>query len=388
MRVALVIAVLAVAAGCQRKLPLLPPSLLPDPAPAMVQSVIFLIGDAGKANEQRDPVFPVMRADIERWSAALGRDSAVIVLFLGDIIYPAGMHPREDPHWPTDSSAVQAQVNLLSGPNARRYSSLGYFLAGNHDWGNARDHTGVVRLQNLEEFLERRRAGGATVRLMPPAGESGPEVVDIGATRLLLYDTAWWLLASDREAKRRMGLRTQEAIRSAGGRNVVIAAHHPFRSASPHGGWIRFWDAAGLRYVLSRSGAVLQDLNSIAYRDLLATFRSAFAVGRPLVFAGGHDHSMQIIEDPESSGTPRFNLVIGSASKSSPVGHVEGMRYRTRAPGYMRMVTYRDGKVELFVVAAPNEDHLHCLDVDAAARQACMRQKTAAFKMEYAMRLK
>jgi hypothetical protein len=388
MRIALVMAVLVLATGCQRKLPLLPASQLPDPAPAMVQTVIFLIGDAGKANEQRDPLFPVMRADIERWSAALSRDSAVIVLFLGDIIYPAGMHPREDEHWESDSAAVQTQVNLLAGPNARRFGTIGYFMAGNHDWGNARDHTGVVRLQNLEAFLDRRRAGGDAVRLEPRAGEAGPSVIDIGATRLLLFDTAWWLLASDRELKAQVGVRTREAIRGAGTRNVVVAAHHPFRSASPHGGWIRFWDAAGLRYILSRSGAVLQDLNSIAYRDLLAMMRNAFAADRPLVFAGGHDHSMQIIEDWEDVGTPRFSLVVGSASKSSPVGHFEGLRYRTRAPGYMRMMTYHDGTVELFVVAAPDEHHLRCEEVDAAALQACMQQKMAAFKVEHGMRLK
>jgi hypothetical protein len=226
------------------------------------------------------------------------------------------------------------------------------------------------------------------VRLQPRAGEAGPAVVDIRATRLLLFDTAWWLLASDRELKRQVELRLQQALRSAGPRNIVVAAHHPFRSASPHGGLIRFWDGLGLRYVLSRSGAVLQDLNSIAYRDLLAMLRNAFAAGRPLVFAGGHDHSMQIIEDPETERTPRFNLVVGSASKSSPVGHLPGMRYRTRAPGYMRMVTYRDGRVELFAVAAPSEEYLHCEAVDGAALQDCVRRRIAEFKVEFGMRLK
>jgi hypothetical protein len=388
MRVVPVILLLTLAAAaCQRQLPVLQPSNLPEPAPDAVQSVIFMIGDAGRANEARDPVFRVLRADVERWSAALARDSAVIVLFLGDIVYPTGLRTPEEPDWVLDSLAAQTQVNMLAGPNARRFGSIGYFLAGNHDWGNARDHTGVLRLQNLEQFLDRRRGQGVNVRLQPKAGEPGPAIIDIGATRLLLFDTAWWLLASDRELKRQVGLRTQAAIRNAGTRNVVIAAHHPFRSASPHGGWIRFWDGVGVRYVLSRSGAVLQDLNSITYRDLLATMRSAFAGGRPLVFAGGHDHSMQVIEDWED-GTPRFSLVVGSASKSSPVGHLPGMRYRTRAPGYMRMFTYRDGRVELFVVAAPNEEYLRCEDEAAAALQRCIAQRTAGFKVEFAMRLK
>jgi hypothetical protein len=382
----LLLAALA-AAACQRQLPQLPKLQLPDPPPAAVQSVIFMIGDAGKANERRDPVFQVLRADVERWSAALARDSAVMVLFLGDIIYPEGMHPREDQYWASDSAAVQTQVNIVAGPNARRFGAIGYFMAGNHDWGNARDHTGVRRLQNHEELLDRRRAEGIHVRLQPKAGEAGPAVIDYGATRLLLFDTAWWLLAREEELKQPVTLRTQEAIRSAGARNVVVAAHHPFRSASPHGGLIPFWKGIGLRYVLNRSGAVLQDLNSTAYRDLLAMMRDAFALGRPLVFAGGHDHSMQVIEEWEEQRAPRYSLVIGSASKSSPVGHFEGMRYRTRAPGYMRMITLRDGTVQLFVIAAPDEDYLRCEVEDPVQLQACMARMTAAFRMEYALRL-
>jgi hypothetical protein len=97
---------------------------------------------------------------------------------------------------------------------------------------------------------------------------------------------------------------------------------------------------------------------------------------------------MQVIEDWEMERTPRFSLVIGSASKSSPVGHLQGMRYRTRAPGYMRMVTYRDGRVELFVISAPDEDHIRCEEEDGEALRDCMAQRIAGFRVDYGLRLK
>jgi hypothetical protein len=226
------------------------------------------------------------------------------------------------------------------------------------------------------------------VRLLPKAGEPGPSIIDTQGSRLLIFDTAWWLLANDTLPKLQAAARTQAAIRSAGSRNIVIAAHHPFRSASAHGGLIPFWKGIGLRYVLARSGALLQDLNSIAYRDLVAMMRNAFALNRPLLFAGGHDHSLQVIASPDSASWPRYSVVVGSASKSSAVGHVEGMRYRDRAPGYMRMVTHRDGRVDLFVIAAPDKTYLRCQETDQAALQTCMREKMAGFRITYAMRLK
>jgi hypothetical protein len=150
---------------------------------------------------------------------------------------------------------------------------------------------------------------------------------------------------------------------------------------------VPFWRAIGIRFLLARSGALLQDLNSRAYRELLGSMSNAFEAGRPLLFAGGHDHTLQIIATDEPL-TPRCTAVVGSASKSSPVGHFKGMTYRDPAPGYMRMMTYRSGRVDLFVVAAPDETYLICEQVDAAALERCMNEKSAAFRITHVQRLK
>jgi hypothetical protein len=373
--------------ACTRALPELTPSQVPEPAPDAVESVIYLLGDAGYADEHRNPILRRMRNDIEDWSGALARDGAVAVLFLGDIVYPRGVRLTEA-EYPRDSAIVQSQVNLLAGPNARRYESVGYFMAGNHDWGNARDTEGVDRLKNLEEFLDRRRGNGIDVYLRPAAGQPGPAIADVGSqVRLLMYDTAWWLLAQDTIPKQRMFRETQEVTRTTEGRFLIIAAHHPFESASAHAGFVPFWKAFGLRFLLNRSGSIMQDLNSVVYRELRREMLDAFRARPPLIFAGGHDHALQVIAS-DSFPQPRYNVVSGSGSKLSGVGHVDGMRYRASAPGYMRVVVHRSGRVDLFVIAAPEDDAYLTCGGSGSELEMCMQTRAAEFTTRFGMRLK
>jgi len=387
MRAPAVALIALTAAACGRPLPVLPEYMIPEPAPAEIENVIFLIGDAGDARAERSPLLRRMNAEVEYWAGALARDSAVVVLFLGDNVYPEGMRMTER-HFPQDSAALQSQVNLLAGPNARRYHAIGIFLAGNHDWGNARDTDGgLQRLRNQEEFLNRRRREGIDVSLRPAAGEPGPEVVDVGSQlRILLYDTAWWLLAQDTVPKRRMFYETQEAIRTTEGRMLMVAAHHPYKTAGAHGGFVPFWKTLGLRLLLTRSGAVMQDLSSIVYRELRRELDDAFREQPPLIFAGGHDHSLQVIAG-DTLPSPRFDIVSGAGSKVTGIGHVEGMLYRAAAPGYMRVMIHHSGRVDLFVVNAPDENYLEC-GGSGAELEACVVERSRAFTTRFGMRLK
>ncbi len=382
---------LAASGACGPAARLPEPQRIPAPNPGEVERILFLVGDPGQAFSATAPLFPRLRRDIEEWAERLGADSAVTVLFLGDIVYPVGFHAPGTPEFPHDSAVVMSQVGVLGGPLARKHRAQGYFVAGNHDWGLQEDWNGFVRLAALDAFLEvARQATGASVRLAPEVGTGGPYVLDLGEhVRLLLLDTAWWLLDGgwDVETEHAAVLAgIEKAMESAGDREVLIAAHHPFKSAGPHGGEFSFWRTLGVRYLLARSGAILQDLTSLPYRELEKGLRAIFArTGPPMAFLAGHEHSLQIIRGVEPTD-PDFSVVSGAASKTSSVAMKEGMTFGSSAPGYMRLVVENDGGLTLFVVAAPDE--YRTCPPEEEARVECMARGVAAFETVHSQRLR
>lgn len=377
-------------ASCSRApdRPTTAPAPIPPPDPANVEAVLFLLGDAGAAYTESSPLLNRLQQDVETWSARVPGDSSIAVLVLGDIVYPLGLHPPGHPSRDSDTSVVMAQVRVVQGPAAVSRGTTMYFLAGNHDWGTREDREGFVRLKQLDDFLANVRATtGAGVQMAPEAGTGGPLVVDFGAhLRLLLLDTAWWLLSGDEREQGVVLAELEEAIAEAGSREIVIAAHHPFRSVGPHGGFFPFWETAGARYLLAKSGAILQDLSSVPYRGLERGLRGIFARhGAPLLFVGGHEHSLQVIEQVDATD-PQFTLVSGSGSKVTSVGYDEGVRYAEPVPGYMRLIVERGGRVSVFVEATESR-FLKCGGNDEA-RTACLAAGMAAFRTVYSQQLR
>ena len=385
------LATLVVAAtSCQSNPPPeLPSSHIAEAPASEIESVIYLVGDVGDAIWERSPLPHRLAAEVEAWSGRLARDSAVAVIFLGDNSYPKGLR-MEPLYFAADSAHLQAQADVFAGRNARAYKAFGLFIAGNHDWGHMPGNAGEARLRNQEQFFARRRAQGVRVELMPKAGAPGPGAVNVGRRiKILLLDTAWWLLSADREEKARtMGRLTQLMVAARQeGRAIIMVAHHPLKSASVHGGMISLTSAFGIKWFLYKSGAALQDLNSLPYRDFRDQLAAAFApAGPPLIFAGGHDHSLQImraVDDKE----PRYMLVSGAGSKSSNVGRKEGMLYRSSEPGFMRLIIKKDGGVDLFVFTAPTE-YLMCPPGTPVEEQTCISKGTAEFQSRYSLTLR
>ncbi len=363
---------------------------LGPPDSARVETVVFLVGDAGKAKSKTSPLFAHLREEVEAWSTLLPAER-VVVLYLGDNVYETGVHDTSYAERAQDLEYLATQVDVLRGTAAKRRRARGFFIPGNHDWGNFSGENGVARLALQERAVgDAADSTGAAVWLLPAGGCPGPDVLDVGSqARIILMDTNWWLQGRNRPASEHCAAQTASeavlalttALRGAGARHVVLATHHPTVSGGSHGGNLPvvglhggFIPDFGLRYLANRSGTIVQDISAMPYQEFISGIDSAVATTakRPLVHAAGHDHNIQVIRSA-SPTRPRFQLVSGSASKVKYVGPVDGTLYAAAKPGYMQLAFLSDGTAGLRVIAGevqecpvdPEADRTACLDREA-----------------------
>jgi hypothetical protein len=391
-------------------------------APHLIDYRLLLIGDAGAPDPDGEPALRVLNA------RAGELPLKTTVVFLGDNVYETGMPdagPLEDT--PVEEILDEVLLNLYeSREEAERKLNAqvdavtkagagAIFVPGNHDW----DQFGIGgwdRIRALDEYIDELRARGDTeIVLAPSGGCPGPVSIDLGTRlRVIAIDTQWWLkgtgdkpTADDNptgcrhltEAAVRQGLARE--LSTAGDRETVVVAHHPLSSIGPHGGhypWfvhlfplhmlssyvprVTHWlplPVVGSAMVWARQwrSPTVQDLSNPRYRrmreELLIGMEMARGEHAPLLFAAGHDHSLQLFE--ERFG-PTYSLVsgLGSSVKASAVGrsgaalfaHSDGER-----PGLMQVDFAVDGRVRLAVfvwdpaLEQPSEAFALQLETDA-----------------------
>jgi hypothetical protein len=329
-------------------------------APAdRIEASVFLIGDTGEPAPEFEPVLHALRTQLARLP-----DRSVVV-FLGDNLYPDGLPDSAHPERAEHERRLDDQLEVL------RATGVGGGLGPRHPPGGGRGG-GRPRPGGAGA------AGGGGGPTPPPRPACpGPAVVDPDLpVRLVLLDTQWWLSSEPRAATDTLpcahgtegevagGVRA--AIREAGDRRVVVAAHHPIRSGGTHAGrfplhWHLFplrqvnpdlWvplPGVGTAWILAqRMGIRRQDLSSSAYRVMRDSLGTVLAERPPLTFAAGHDHNLQVIEDPEAG----LLLVSGAGihSNTRPVQWIDGTRFASDRAGFIRLDLLRSGRVRLAVV--------------------------------------
>ncbi len=331
------------------------------------EAVVYLIGDAGDATRET-PILIQLKQDVIERAA----HSEVVVVFLGDNVYDRGLHPPDHPDHEQGVEHLEAQIEVLRGTGAR-----GIFVPGNHDWGYS-DERGLEQIKRQEDYIAAAALQDVNVTMLPAAGCPGPVLLPVGRTALLaLLETDLWLreelpgpdcaYASTDESI--AALRAALSENAAGeNREVLVLAHHPLETFGRHGGhystkekifpatklWGPLYIPLPFVYPLARklSGSD-QELSSSGYetmRDQLTGVLLEYP-GQPLVYAAGHDHSLQVLDGSEYG--VRFNLVSGAGSRLTPVGSRDALFTAGEQHGelgYMRLEFMRNGSALLGVV--------------------------------------
>jgi hypothetical protein len=262
---------------------------------------------------------------------------------------------------------------------ARSTGARGIFVPGNHDWAHSGpDGWDAVRRQG--RFIERN--GGPRVALVPAGGCPGPVSIDVESVlRLLVLDTQWWFhkgpkpthpvsdCPADSESEVVDSVRA--ALAAADGRQVVVLAHHPLATTGGHGGYFDWkvhifplrrlaswlWiplPFIGSAYPLARNlGISDQDLSSGRYQHMLKAFDSAFADHPPLVYAGGHDHSLQVM----TGSSAQYIVVSGGGPNRhlEPAARGQSTLYAGAKSGFVQIDFAKHGEARLGVVVVDGE---------------------------------
>lgn len=307
------------------------------PLPADVVASLFLIGDTGEPDPKGEPA---LRRLGEQLHQTLRHQPAqqVRVIFLGDNIYPRGLPAPADDGYGQATGRLQQQLAIfddLPVPYNVTDGPMAIFLAGNHDWGWS-EH--VQHLARQGRYLAEQSDGLA--QLLPEHACPGPVSIELGDHLLLLIlDTQWWL-TFDKPlhgvhspctalTEQAVADQLQAALQSAGDRRVLVVGHHPLISGGPHNSW------RGL-------GLIPQDLPGVAYQTMRKTLGNVFATRPELIYASGHDHSLQVLRGLGHA----YQLVSGSGSQSkvSAVDRLSQTRFARSTSGFMRLQLTGDGR--------------------------------------------
>ena len=285
---------------------------------------VILVGDTGEPVPD-DPTL----AAIGRW--AVPQERAAVVL-LGDNLYPSGLAADDRPR----GEAILRQQLATT-------SALRLFVPGNHDWGSSpQDWTGahVVAQQEFVlawpegnvDFLPRDGCAGPAVRELLKPGDG----LEQGVAVVAIDWMPWFSPVADtsRCPDGDFGTRIDAAFSALKRHFVIVVSHFPLRSGGTRAGFSRGFiiDLFIDFYHLLRPRPPL-NLYNPQYMVLAKQVKDALARHRPLVYAAGHDHSLQIFEADEVA---RMHIVsgAGSAGKVSPVTAVAGTIFAHAVPGF------------------------------------------------------
>jgi UDP-2,3-diacylglucosamine pyrophosphatase LpxH len=359
-KIVLIGSFLFILSGCDTTDNLYPDGYTATDLPAdSVSHTMYLIGDAGISDHS--PTEPSLKLLEKMLKEADPERSSVI--FLGDNVYPSGLHDEGHPMREQDINRLHAQLNILLD-----YEGRVAFIPGNHDWyeGKTMGDAYIDRqAKYVEEYL------GNDEAFIPKGGCPGPVEISLSDNLTwIILDTQWWFQLYRKENSIPEDCEVTkedefiEAVRASVERNsdkqIIVSAHHPLYSNGTHGGYFPFRDhifplthlqeylyiplpVLGSAYPVYRSQfGNVQDLAHDRYQELIENLTGIFRSQPGLIYTAGHEHNLQY---QKHDGV--HYIVSGSGSKRGYLWDNDALIYGRAARGFAKLIQFSSGEVWL-----------------------------------------
>ena len=219
-----------------------------------------------------------------------------------------------------------------------------------------------------------------TPKFLPKGGSPGPVMLELPESapvvRLIVLDTQWWLHQNEKPLET-----TDTVVNKLKGYldtelPVIVVGHHPLQSYGIHGGFfdwkshlfpgrlVNKWmyvpvPIVGSLYPLVRWHVVRsdQDLNGTQYKYMVGQLNAALSARKKsplLIYASGHEHSLQVLK----GGVADYLLVsgLGSSEKATEVSHGDNTLFAHQHSGFMAIDFLANGEILLRVVEPADEE--------------------------------
>jgi len=325
---------------------------------------LFLIGDAGDATEKSRPCLQSLQKHLTEKQKKSG------VIFLGDNIYPRGLHKKNHPDRPEDEKRLNAQLDIL-----KNFKGKAYFIAGNHDWEKSHEE-GYKFVKRQEKYIEKYLNRGNI--FLPDKACPGPEVVEMtNELAVIFIDTQWLLHHHNKPLGEKddchvtdlddFYLQLKDLLKKYRRKHVVVAGHHPLYSNGNHGGYFPFKEhifpitaKKKKAYVpLPILGSVYpfyrkyfghrQDIPHPVYQTMKTKLLSLFNEYENVIYSAGHEHNLQYV-----SKRKNHYILSGSGSKLTYLRHNRRIEFGAEKRGYVRLAFYKNADVWMEYIA-PDE---------------------------------
>jgi hypothetical protein len=302
---------------------------------------LYLIGDGGAAySVEGTPALAMLRDSLD---ACTGTCS---VLFLGDNIYESGLAPPGHLDRARGEQILDTQIE-----SARGASGHVVFVPGNHDSGGIGVGGDFERLIEMQRYVEAHLGARS---FLPADGSPGPYVIDAApGVALVFINSQWWFEADHRGERtghvatpnrQQVLARIDSVFTALSDRHIVLASHHPVRSAGEHA---LYWPTRPtFRGTIKRLVGSPQDFDERDYEVYRNDIGRLLERHPDVILAAGHDHILAYLT--EGAG---HHVVSGSASKLDWVSDRAGAHYASDLPGLAVVRFHQDGSAQLTFAA-------------------------------------